>query len=161
LRLYDALWSPWAPRRKGVIRYTLPERKKRYRERHPDRVKAEADRRDRSYFVRYARQRYLSDDTYALMIRLRTRTYKALGRKKPETTMDLLGCSPADFRSWIEGQFLPGMGWHNRADWDLDHYRPFAAFDLTDPVQRAAVCHYTNIRPLWRRDNRAKGAAWL
>lgn len=156
---YDLKRKPRSTdRRKGVVRFTLADRKKRYRQAHPDRVRDAATRRDRSYFARYCAERYRRDASYAMLMRLRARTYKALGARKPETTLQLLGCSPGEFRVWIEEQFTDCMSWENRSAWELDHKRPFAAFDLSDPVQRAAVCHFTNIQPLWRSENRRKGA---
>jgi len=47
-----------------------------------------------------------------------------------------------------------GMFWRGRAE-------PVFKFDLSDPAQRAQACHYTNIQPLWRSDNRRKGAKCL
>ena len=64
-------------------------------------------------------------------------------------------------RAGLERQFAPGMTWENRNEWELDHKRPPAGFDLSDPRQRAEACHYTNIQPLWRVDNRRKGAKCL
>lgn len=66
-----------------------------------------------------------------------------------------------EFRAWLEARFLPGMSWDNRGEWELDHKRPVASFDLTDPAQLAAAMHYTNLQPLWRSDNRRKGAKCL
>ena len=54
------------------------------------------------------------------------------------------------------------MAWENKGlhGWETDHIKPLAAFDLTDPAQVAAACHYTNLQPLWRRDNITKGAKY-
>lgn len=69
----------------------------------------------------------------------------------------LLGCSAADFRLHLSRQFTDGMTWENHGSvWELDHIRPVANFDLTDPAQQAACFHFTNIRPLLKEFNRAK-----
>ena len=159
---YDLKRKPrLTDRRKGVVRYTLAERKKRYRAAHPERIAEEVARRDPAYFRRYTAERYWNDPMHAMICRLRERTRKALKGRKPETTRQLLGCTTEEFRAWLEAHFLPGMSWENRSEWELDHKRPLSKFDLREPAQRAQACHYTNIQPLWRSDNRRKGAKCL
>jgi len=70
-----------------------------------------------------------------------------------------------DARLHIEGKFKDGMTWDNwgrgwgcRREWHLDHIKPLASFDLTDPEQMAVACHYSNLQPLWAKDNLVKGA---
>ena len=43
---------------------------------------------------------------------------------------------------------------------DLDHVRPLSSFDLTDSEQLKEACHYTNIQPLLKSDNRKKGSKY-
>ena len=52
------------------------------------------------------------------------------------------------------------MSWDNwnLAGWHIDHIRPLASFDLTDPVQLKQAAHYTNLQPLWAHDNYVKGS---
>lgn len=88
--------------------------------------------------------------------RLRERVRKALGRS-PRGHYSL-GCTPAQLRAHLERQFLRGMSWANRAEWHIDHIRPLASFDLTDPDQIKIACHFTNLRPIWAKDNLRKGA---
>lgn len=148
-------------RRKGVVRYTLAERKKRYKERHPDRVKASyAAPKKRAYMVRYMTKKYKTDPAYQMRARLSNRIRKALIGRKPATTMQLVGCTSEELKDWLELWFAPGMSWENRSEWEVDHRRPLASFDLSDPVQIKLACHYTNLQPLWRHENRAKGAKW-
>lgn len=79
--------------------------------------------------------------------------------KGRERWADLVGYSTAELRPHLERQFPPGMGWSNIDRWHIDHIVPLAAFgpmSAGDPVFRAAWA-LTNLRPLWKRDNEAKG----
>lgn len=60
--------------------------------------------------------------------------------------------------SMLESKFQPDMNWDNWASdgWHIDHIKPLASFDLTDREQLLIACHYTNLQPLWAKDNIAK-----
>jgi hypothetical protein len=76
------------------------------------------------------------------------------------TSESLLGYTIAELRTHLERQFLPGMSWHNMGKWHIDHIVPLASFTITGPddpeLKRAWAL--PNLRPLWARDNIAKGA---
>jgi hypothetical protein len=73
---------------------------------------------------------------------------------------EMMGCTREVFLAHLESLFLPGMTWANHALWHIDHIRPCASFDLSDPAQVKQCFHFSNLRPLWARDNIAKGAKW-
>ena len=76
------------------------------------------------------------------------------------TTLEFLGCSIEQARLHLESQFRDGMSWDNYGEWEIDHIRPCASFDLTDPEQQRECFHYSNLQPLWREENRLKADTW-
>jgi hypothetical protein len=107
------------------------------------------------------KKRRKTDPVYVLVRRERVRIHEVLkGIRKAAKTETLLGCSYDFFRGYIEGKFSPDMGWHNMGEWHIDHIRPLASFDLTDPEQQKMAFHYTNQQPLWAIDNLKKGAKY-
>lgn len=90
---------------------------------------------------------------------LRKRILDAIaGNAKAAPTRDLLGCSIDEFKSYMESLFTEGMSWGNRGKngWHIDHIIPCSAFDLSDPEQQRKCFHYTNLQPLWARENLSK-----
>jgi len=49
------------------------------------------------------------------------------------------------------------MTWDNYGQlWEIDHDKPLASFDLSDPKQLKEVCYYTNLQPLWKEEHKTK-----
>lgn len=118
----------------------------------------------RDYLRSYVRDRYRTDRAFKLMWNLRRRVRHALkGTCKSARTLELLGCTVEELRVHLEAQFKPGMTWENqgRYGWHVDHIRPCASFDMSDPEQQRACFHYTNLQPLWAKENMSKGAKLL
>ena len=124
------------------------EYQRRWQSRNRERVrKAERDKRRR-------------DAQFRISTLVRVNTSNILnGTTKTGKWVALLGCSPEEFRGHLERQFTDGMTWatRGRRGWHLDHIKPLSSFDLTDDRQLREACHYTNVQPLWWRDNMQKG----
>lgn len=89
---------------------------------------------------------------------LRVRLYSALkGNNKSSSTLKLLDCSIDELWNHLESQFQPGMTRENYGQWHVDHIKPCASFDFSDHEQQKQCFHYTNLQPLWARDNIQKG----
>lgn len=113
------------------------------------------------------RRHYAVSPTRRIIQSLRVRVYILLrGKsKKSARTLELLGCDKNFLLTHLEARFQPGMSWENwgkgAGKWEIDHVRPCASFsDLTDPEQLAQCCHYSNLQPMWGRDNVIKGAKY-
>lgn len=79
---------------------------------------------------------------------------------KSERTMELVGCTPEELKIHIESQFTEGMTWdkYGKNGFHIDHIRPCASFDFSDPQQQKECFHYTNLRPLWASENGSKNS---
>lgn len=137
-----------------------------WREANPERFKAIAAasrKRPGSAQKRreYANKRHATNVQARLATLLRNRVLKALkGRVRSASVLSVIGCSLGDLVAHLEGQFIDGMTWANHGEWHIDHRRPLSSFDLTDPDQYASACHFTNLQPLWGRENQSKGSRY-
>jgi Prasinovirus endonuclease VII len=105
-------------------------------------------------------ERLRTDIDARLSHSLRTRVNLAIKRgSKGGSAVRDLGCSIEQLKIHLEKQFTSNMTWDNWAldGWHIDHIIPLSSFDLTDPEQFKIACHYTNLQPLWWRENIVKG----
>ena len=149
----------------------IKERDRIYREKHKDQIKINHKRwyvENKEYIRQYKNQKYHEKHKHIpqqrLLSSLRARIRIAIGKgKKSAKTMELVGCSLMDLRNHIEKQFVDGMKWENYGvyGWHIDHIRPCSSFDLTDIKQQKRCFHYTNLQPLWAKDNLLKSNKFI
>lgn len=110
------------------------------------------------YQRQYIKTRRKIDINFYLKDRLRSRLSKALNRnQKSGSAVRDLGCTIPELKRYIESKFQTGMTWSNRGkDWHIDHIIPLTKFNLQNRQQFLIACHYTNLQPLWAKDNIAK-----
>jgi hypothetical protein len=107
------------------------------------------------------RERRHQDPYFKFMHNMRNRIRRTIEKNNKDiTAQKLLGCSVSHAISYIEAQFAPGMTWHNwgASGWHIDHIKPLSSFDMSDPNQIRQAFHYTNLQPLWARENLQKWA---
>ena len=110
--------------------------------------------------IKAKKRRYVNIE-YRLTLNLRRRVLLALqGKSKSKRTLELLGCTVKYLIQHLEKQFQHGMTWENRHLFHIDHIRPCASFDLTDPKQQSECFNYKNLQPLWAYQNLSKGAKY-
>lgn len=74
-------------------------------------------------------------------------------------TESLNGCSWEQLKQHLEQQFNEGMTWDNYGSvWHIDHIIPIASFNLTVKEEQVKCFHYTNLQPLFAKDNLTKGS---
>lgn len=105
-------------------------------------------------------KKYRQNPQWRALANLRRRlSFVLAGARKAAHSMELLGCTREELRAHLERQFTSGMAWDNYGvkGWHIDHKKPCAAFDLTNPEHQHECFHYTNLQPLWASDNLEKG----
>lgn len=125
----------------------LPKTKARDRERrilNADKLKKQSAARTKF--------RFKNDPAFRAICRVRNRVVKMF-KERPKYSKKL-GCSFKEFTLHIEKQFQPGMTWENYgSEWHIDHYFPLIPAYNLGPEVFAKACHYTNLRPLWAKEN--------
>lgn len=111
----------------------------------------------------YSHNRRQIDPLYKLTKNLRKRLHYAIkNNQKAGSAIRDLGCSINKLKIHLQLKFHRNptngeyMTWSNYGQWEIDHKMSLASFDLTNPEQLKKACHYTNLQPLWAKDNRKK-----
>jgi len=88
---------------------------------------------------------------------VRGRIKIALKSNKKNKSRELIGCSSEFLIGYLSSKFTEGMSLENHGKWHIDHIKPLSSFNLVDVEQQKIACHYSNLQPLWARDNIIKG----
>jgi|688.fasta_scaffold30496_9 hypothetical protein len=101
------------------------------------------------------KDRWENDNLFAIKVRLRNlirNSFRRKGYKKFNTsTENIVGISYDEFKNYMESKFVDGMNWNNRGEWHIDHIIPLSSAKSEEELVR--LCHYTNLQPLWAKDN--------
>ena len=139
----------------------------------------EWQRRNKDYYNKYAREyrkknkqkvqaivnkstkkRLKKDVTFRLSHSIRcsiSSSIRRMGYTKKSRTHKILGCTFEELKQHLESQFQEGMTWDNygRDGWHIDHIYPVSK--ARDEQHLLELNYYTNLQPLWKKDNIAKG----
>ena len=134
-------------------REIIIEKTTRYRQENKERV----NKRNTKRIMKL----YHSDVEFKLSMSLRNylrKKLKAHLANKNSSALSLAGCTMEELKAHIESKFEDGMSWENWAldGWHLDHIIPCSSFDLTIEEEQKKCFHYTNLQPLWAKDNLSK-----
>lgn len=115
---------------------------------------------NRDKINKYWRERKNNDHLLRLIFNMRSRLKIFLKVKKinkKNLFIDIVGCTPESLKGHIEKQFSEGMTWdligHHI---HIDHIIPLSSAKTEEDAYK--LCHYTNLQPLWAKDNLRKGS---
>ena len=117
----------------------------------------------KTYANIYNKTRYKNDPYFRISKRLRSRLSHAVREysfvKSNISSISDLGCSVAKLKIHLQLKFHRNpangqyMTWNNYGEWEIDHIKPLSK---SKDFNLALLCHYTNLQPLWARQNRIK-----
>lgn len=106
----------------------------------------------------YRRNLYKTSPTYKAACSVRSRLRKMLkikGFDKSLETHETIGCSYIFLVDYLQSKFIDGMNWDNYGEWHIDHIIPLSSANTEKEL--ISLSHYTNLQPLWAKDNLEKG----
>jgi hypothetical protein len=106
-------------------------------------------------FSKWKKQKKLIDPSYHISETIRSYLSRSIKGKilKKKKTEEIVGISFNKLVAYLESKFEPGMSMSNYGKWHIDHIKPVTKFDLTKPGELEKCFHYTNLQPMWARDN--------
>jgi len=141
------------------------KRLKKYREEHKEYFKNYSFK-NKEKLNKNIRLRKKHDIHFKIVTNLRTRLSQAIKQNiKSGHTIKLIGCTIKQLKQHLEKRFKSGMNWNNYGrgcngkgmqEWHIDHVKPCCTFDLSKPSEQRKCFHYTNLQPLWAKENREK-----
>ena len=139
----------------------IKEYNKEYREKNKEKVK-EMDKisgkkyreKNKEKIKQYRIEYNLKNKEIKMWRNLLRSVRRRLGKKKEGKTIDLLGYSATDLKNHLCNLFTEGMLWENHGEWHIDHIIPISMAKTEEDVIN--LCHYTNLQPLFWKDNLTK-----
>lgn len=135
--------------------------KKEWSEKNKEKIlkkSKEYRQKNRKLLSEYEKNRRKTDPLFRTIKNVRNRInqyLKSKNYKKNSKSFDLVGCSPKLLKEHIENQFTEGMSWELIGKYiHIDHKIPLSFGKNENEVKK--LCHYSNLQPLWAKDNLIK-----
>jgi hypothetical protein len=136
-------------------------KKKLYAEKNKEK-KSEYDKQYRlrnklkknEYIRNYRKNRRLIDPTFRIIESMRSRIknfFKSNNIRNYNKTFNIVGCTPQKLKEYLEKKFTDEMSWDNYGQWHIDHKIPLSSAKTEEEIYK--LCYYTNLQPLWAKDN--------
>jgi hypothetical protein len=139
----------------------IKETKKVYRDKNSEKLKkfyVEYGKKNRKLLNEKLRERMKNDPLFRTIRYVRNRINSFMKEKNYQKTIksfELVGCSPQELKKHIESLFTQGMSWELIGkEIHIDHIIPLSSAKSIQDVEK--LCHYTNLQPLWAKDNLTK-----
>jgi len=159
---------------KEVNKESLKIKNKKYREENYNKI-IKWNEENKDYFKKYRqdnkvniknyiKKRIDNEPVFRFKYNIRSLISNSFKRskknfKKPNKTEVILGCKIEEIIIYISKNFTEGMNLENHGEWHIDHIMPLATAKTKEEI--LLLNHYTNLQPLWAKDNLSKGSKIL
>ncbi len=112
-----------------------------------------------AYKKKYEKHKRATDSAFKIKSNYLRRMREMIPAEyRPDNMLSLLGCSIDRLLCHLEYQFNDKMTWHNNTldGWHVDHIVPCDYFDLKNPIHQRRCFHWSNLQPLWGKENMSK-----
>jgi len=125
------------------------------------RIDSRTEQEAKKYNLEWKKSKRKTNSAFKLELLVRTALYriKASGFKSGgRKFIDIIGCDYETLKLHLESKFLPDMTWenHGKFGWHIDHVIPLASAKTIS--EKIKLMHFTNLQPLWWRDNLVKSS---
>jgi hypothetical protein len=118
----------------------------------------EYGKKNRTLLSEKDKLRRKSDPLFRTIRYIRNRINKYIKQKnykKNSKSFEIVGCSPENLKKYLENKFTDGMCWDLMGSHiHIDHIVPLSSANTEEELYK--LCHYTNLQPLWAKDNLSK-----
>ena len=152
---------------KRAARRADPEKEKeiqrRWRLKNPEKaaqLQREGFQRHKAKRLAWEREYRRKSVNRKISVSLRNRLNAVLrGKTKFSSVLTLLGCSLQEFKESFQARFTGEMSWERflSGKIHIDHIIPCVDFDLSKEDEQRRCFNFSNLQPLWARDNLQKG----
>jgi len=105
----------------------------------------------------YETEKRKNDSLYRITNSIRSRInifVKSKKINKSNKTFEIIGMVPIELKKYLGNLFTEGMTWENYGEWHIDHIIPLSSANTEQEIYE--LCKYTNLQPLWAKDNLKK-----
>ncbi len=153
-KLKSKQWRDANPEKRALYKKTYREIKKEFISEYNRQYK----KNNRDKIQKQWNERIKRDPMFKMRIAISKRLWevaKNKGLSKNSKYDEYLGCSNKHLFNYLESKFISGMSWSNHGlIWEIDHIIPLTA--AKTQKQLMELSHYTNLQPLFKKDNREK-----
>lgn len=144
------------------------KRKQEWRKNNPDKDKEERKRYTENnreklnkYHSNWKKEKREKDINYKIKEnmsrRIRYELNTLLKGKKINSSLEYLGCSIDELKTYLESKFEDMFTWENYGDiWHIDHIIPCSSWNLSDDFENKCCWNYRNLQPLGASENQSK-----
>ena len=109
---------------------------------------------------KYEKMKRRTDKHFLMKDRIQGMIRRGLKKNYKRSNAEIfLGCTLAEFRKYFESLFCDGMTWDifvSGGMIQIDHIVPCASFNLQKKADQKKCFHYSNLQPLWGKENLLK-----